>query len=129
MSDAYLWGETERMVHRKIDHQDGASDASLKAVIEQLSADRTAITQLHGAIQAVARVVNNHNEGMCGLYGRMEEQTRMRLDDHRLHMATVTHIGTAVEDVGREQIRLAEHTDAQDKEIFDEPGLELQLQS
>jgi hypothetical protein len=63
---------------------------------------------------------------MAVLDGRIEEQTRMRLDDHRLHMGTVTHIRTGVEDLSRSQIQLAEHVDVQDKSAYLETEKKLQ---
>ena len=127
VTDADMWGSTGRMVHRKVENDEGSTtDAAVKAIIEQLGADRTALAQLHGAIQAVARVVNSHSEHMSTFDGRLEEQVRMRLDDRRLHTATVAHIRTGVEDLGRESIRLAEYADTQDKKVYDD--LELKLQ-
>ena len=94
------------MVHRKVEPSAGASEETTSEampsnVVEQLAADRAAMVQLHHAIEAVARVVNTHDEGMAVLDGRIEEQTRMRLDDHRLHMGTATHIRTVVVDFSR----------------------------
>ena len=128
VSSAEMWGDAGRMVHRKIDHTSAPEDseAVLRNVVEQLAADRAAMVQLHHAIETVARVVNKHDEGMASLDGRIEEQTRMRLDDHRLHMGTVTHIRTGVEDLSRSQIKLAEHVDVQDKSMYLEIEKKLQ---
>ena len=127
VSLAEMWGDAGRVVHRKVEHPAEASaEAVLKNVVEQLAADRAAMIQMHGAIEAVAVVVNKHDEGMTALESRLEEQTRMRLDDHRLHVGAVTHIRTGVGDLSRSQMKLAEHVDVQSKTTWTE--LEKKLQ-
>ena len=121
VSPAEMWGDAGRMVHRRVEQPAEASaEDVLRNVIEQLTADRAAMVQMHGAIGAVALVVNTHDEGMTALGGRLAEQTRMRLDDHRLHIGPVTHIRTGVEDLSRSQIKLAEHVDVQNKSTWTE---------
>ena len=103
------------MVHRKVEHQHGANVAAvLKDVVGQFFADLAAKAQIYGAIQAVAKVVSMHDEGMASLDGRLGEQTRVRLDDHRLHIGAINHVRTGVGDLGRSQLKLAEHVDTQD---------------
>ena len=131
VSPAEMWGAAGRLVHRKVEDAvvgDAVQtpEAVLNNVVEQLAADRAAMLHLQQAIEAVARVVNTHDEGMAVLDGRIEEQTRMRLDDHRLRMGTVTHIRTGVEDLSRSQIQLAEHVDVQDKPAYLEIEKKLQ---
>ena len=116
-----MWGDSGRMVHRKVEHQpDSGAEAVLRDVVEQLPADRAAMAQMYGAIQAAAKVVNKHNGGMASLDGRLEEQMRMRLDDHRPHVGALTHNRTGVGDLSRSQIKLAEHGGAQDKATYAE---------
>ena len=43
VSDAEMWGDVGRMVHRKVDHEDGTAEAVVKGIVEQLAADRAAI--------------------------------------------------------------------------------------
>ena len=121
-----MWGETGRLVHRKIEHTEGNADASLKDVFEQLAADRAAITQIYEAVQAVGRVVNKHNDNISALDGRLEEQTRMRLDDHRLHIGAVTHVRTGVESLESNYQKLMSHVDTQDKAVYTEIEAKLQ---
>ena len=71
------------MVLRKVEHRDEGPQEFMKAVFEQLTIDRAAMVQLQGAIEAVAKVVNKHDGGMATMDTRLDEQTRMRLDDHR----------------------------------------------
>ena len=95
------------MVHRKVDHPDEASaEQVLKNVVEQLAADRAAMAQMYSAIQAVAKVVNQHDEGMAALDGRLGEQTRMRLDDHRLHIGAINHVRAGVGDLVQSNTRV-----------------------
>jgi len=104
------------MVHRKVDHPSEASaEDVLKNVVEQLAADRTAMAQMYSAIQAVAKVVNQHGEGIVALDSRLEEQTRMRLDDHRLHIGAINHVRTGVEDLVQSNIKISEYVDKQDQ--------------
>ena len=112
VTDNEMWGDTGRMVHLKVEHQENTAESVLKGVVEQLAADRTAIAALYGAIQTVANVVNTHDEGMTELGGRMEEQTRMRLDDHWLHIGAITHVRTGAADLEGTQKKLAEYVDA-----------------
>ena len=120
VSDAEMWGDVGRMVHRKVDHEDGTAETVVKGIVEQLAADRAAIAQLYGAIQKVADVVNKHDDGFSELDKRMGEQTRLRLDDHRLHIGAMTHVRTGVEDVEATQKKLAEYIDVQNKVAYDE---------
>ena len=99
VSDAEMWGDTGRMVHRKVNHEDGTAEMMVKGVVEQLAADRAAIAALYGAIQTIAGVVNKHDEGLTEMDRRMQEQTRLRLDDHRLHIGAMTHVRAGVEDL------------------------------
>ena len=71
VSDAEMWGDVGRMVHRKVDHEDGTAETVMKGIVEQLAADRAAIAQLYGAIQKVADVVNKHDDGFSELDKRM----------------------------------------------------------
>ena len=60
------------MVHRKVEHPtDAGAEAVLMNVIEQLTADRAAMVQMLGAIEAVALVVNKHGGGMTSLGARL----------------------------------------------------------
>ena len=127
VSAAEMWGDSGRMVHRKVEHQHGANVAAvLKDVVGQFFADLAAKAQIYGAIQAVAKVVSMHDEGMASLDGRLGEQTRVRLDDHRLHIGAINHVRTGVGDLGRSQLKLAEHVDTQDKATYVELGEKLQ---
>ena len=127
VSPAEMWGDSGRMVHRKVDHPDEASaEQVLKNVVEQLAADRAAMAQMYSAIQAVAKVVNQHDDGMTALDGRLEEQTRMRLDDHRLHIGAINHVRTGVEDLARSNIKISEYVDVQDKATHAELAKKLQ---
>ena len=103
VSDAEMWGDTGRMVHRKVNHEDGTAEMMVKGVVEQLAADRAAIAALYGAIQTIAGVVNKHDEGLTEMDRRMQEQTRLRLDDHRLHIGAMTHVRAGVEDLDTSQ--------------------------
>jgi hypothetical protein len=47
VSDTEMWGEEGRLVHRRVEHQEDTAGAVLKGVVEQLTADRTAITALY----------------------------------------------------------------------------------
>ena len=127
VSDAEMWGDSGRLVHRKIEHPaEAGADETLRIIAEQFAADRTAVAQLYGAIQAVAKVVNKHDDGMSSLETRLGEQTRMRLDDHRLHIGAINHVRTGVEDLGRSNMKMTEYIDAQDKASYTE--LEKKLQ-
>ena len=86
LTDSDMWGSSGRMVHRKIDHPLNDAESTVKGVLEQLSEDRAAMVQMQGAIQAIAKAVNDQNDGMHSLENRIEEQTRMRLGDHRLNI-------------------------------------------
>ena len=112
------------MVHRRVEYNVDTAEAVLKGVVEQLVADRTAITALYGAIQTVANVVNKHDEGMTELDSRLAEQTRMRLDDHRLHVGAMTHVRTGVEataaDLEASQKKLGEYVDTAAKATYAE---------
>ena len=113
VSDAEMWGDSGRLVHRKVEHPaEAGADEMLRSIAEQFAADRTAMAQLYGAIQAVAKVVNKHDDGMSSLEIRLEEQTRMRLDDHRLHIGAINHVRTGVGDLGRSNIKMTEYIGA-----------------
>ena len=120
VSDAEMWGDVGRMVHRKVGHEDGTAEMVVKSVVEQLAADRAAIAQLYGAIQKIAGVVNKHDDGSSELDRRMEEQTRLRLEDHRLQIGAMTHVRTGVEDLESKQGKLAEYIDVHNKVAYDE---------
>jgi hypothetical protein len=122
-----MWGDSGRLVHRKVEHSaEAGADEMLRSIAEQFAADRTAMAQLYGAIQAVAKVVNKHDDGMSSLETRLEEGTRMRLDDHRLHIGAINHVRAGVGDLGRSNIKMTEYIDAQDRASYTE--LEKKLQ-
>ena len=127
VSVAEMWGDSGRMVHRKVDHPSEANaEEVLKNVVEQLAADRTAMAQMYSAIQAVAKVVNQQGEGIVALDSRLEEQTRMRLDDHRLHIGAINHVRTGVEDLVQSNIKISEYVDKQDQATHTELAKKLQ---
>ena len=115
-----------RMVHRKVEHQDVGTEASSKNVFEQLAAERTAMAQLYEAIKTAGKGANTHGENIIALDGRLEGQTRMRLDVHRLHIGATNQARTGVEDPKGTQTKTADYVDAQHKAIF--TGLEKKLQ-
>jgi hypothetical protein len=106
------------MVHRKVYHPADSAESTVKGVFEQLAGDRAAMVQRHGAIQAIAKAVNSHSDSIHTVEGRLEEQTRMRLDDHRLNIGALNHVRTGVEDLTRNSMKLAEHVDFQDRATY-----------
>ena len=48
---------------------------------------------------------------MASLEGRLEEQSRMRLDDHRLHIGAISHVRTGVEDLVNSNVKIFEYVD------------------
>jgi hypothetical protein len=84
------------MTHQQVESTNAGVETSIKEIIEQLMADRVAINQLHDAINVVAKVVNGHEENGRVIEQRLDEQARMRLDDHRLHVGALTAVRTGV---------------------------------
>ena len=96
LTDTDVWGDSGRMVHRKVDHPTDSAESAAKGIFEQLAEDRAAMVQLHGAIQAIAKAVNSHSDSIHNVESRLEETIRMRFDDHRLNVGAINHVRTGV---------------------------------
>ena len=106
------------MTHHKVESQNAGVEVSPTEVFEQLAAGRVAMAQLYDAINVVAKVVNTHDENGRIIDQRLEGQTRMRMDDLRLHVGALTVVRTGVGELELTQKRLAEYIDVQDKAVF-----------
>ena len=115
VTDGELWGTTGRLVHRKVEGTEavgGDIAAAMPLIAEQFTADRAASNQLYMAVQALARAVNAHDGDLKEHERRLDEQTRLRFDDNKLHQGGLLHVRTGIEE-------LAEKTTSQDKFVFE----------
>jgi hypothetical protein len=110
------------MIHQQVESTNTGVETSIQEVLQQLAADREAMNQLHHAITFVAKVVNGHEENGRVIEQRLDEQARMRLDDHRLHVGALTAVRTGVGELELTQQKLAGYIDSQDKAVFLEMG-------
>ena len=97
VTDTELWGAEGRMVHRKVDWAGQEATVGTAAVAEQFAADRAATAQLHSAVQALAKAINAHDGELRDHDRRLDEATRLRFDDNKLHQGAVLHVRTGVE--------------------------------
>ena len=88
------------MVHRKVDYEAaaGRDDGEVLLLIaEQFAADRAATAQLRSAVQALAEAINAYDGELRDHDRRLDEATRLRFDDNKLHQGAVLHVRTGVE--------------------------------
>ena len=99
ISNAELWGVNERLVHRKVEVTGSEGGAGLQdGMAQQFAEDRVATMQLYTAIQAIAKAVNAHDNDLKDVGRRLDEATKLRFDDNRLHQGAMLHLRTGVEE-------------------------------
>ena len=120
VTDTELWGDSGRMVLRKVEPSAAAPELMLQNLQGEMAVDRAAIMQLYDAVKAIAGQANIQAEGAKDLERRLDEQTRMRMDDHRLNVAAVNHVRTGVEALEGSQGKFKDYIDSQDKAVLNE---------
>ena len=62
LSDEQMWGNSGRLVHRRIEDQAGAcTEDMFKRVVEQLHMDQSSMQQMQEAIEIMKNSMNTHN--------------------------------------------------------------------
>ena len=122
VTDQELWGDSGRMVMRKVEPKGASPEALLESLQEQVVADGAAIRQLYGAIVKIASATNTRAENGREIDRKLDEQVRMRMDDHRLHVVAMTQLrngqDVVVQEVNESQTKFKNYIDVQDKAVI-----------
>ena len=87
----------KKLLHRQVEADDSTVQMSIQSIYQQLAEDRRHMADLQSALQKMYDAATEKGNCIDMLETRLDEQTRLRFDDHREHVRELTQMPVTIE--------------------------------